>query len=111
MLADLNGNNRLDTLENVVRTTRVGLLFLVPGSGEALRINGRAWVTIDPEVLDLFADDIRRPVSAIGVEVTEAYVHCAKAGRRAGLWDPNRWPELDRVPSGARMLRAPAVAR
>lgn len=103
-IPDLNGNNRLDSLRNVVATGQVALLFLVPGLGETLRMNGRACVTTDPAVLDLFTDQLRRPVTAIGVTVGEAYIHCAKSLRRAGLWDPETWsPAADR-PSAAKIL-------
>jgi PPOX class probable FMN-dependent enzyme len=97
VIPDLNGNNRLDSLRNIVVNGRVALLFLVPGLGETLRMNGQACVTTDPAVLDLFTDQLRRPVSAIGVRVGEAYIHCAKSLRRAGLWDPETW-----VATGAR---------
>jgi PPOX class probable FMN-dependent enzyme len=104
-IPDLNGNNRLDTLRNVVEQGAIGLLFVIPGLGETLRVNGRAWVTTDDAVLDGFTTELRRPVSAVGVQVAEAYVHCAKALRRSGLWDPSSWPGEDRRPSPAAMFK------
>jgi PPOX class probable FMN-dependent enzyme len=104
-IPDLNGNNRLDTLRNVVEQGTVGLLFLIPGLGESLRVNGRAWVTTDDAVLDGFTAELRRPTAAIGVLVEEAYVHCAKALRRARLWDPATWPAESERPSPAAMFR------
>jgi uncharacterized protein len=104
-IPDLNGNNRLDTLRNVVDQGSVGLLFLVPGLGESLRVNGRAWITTDDAVLDGFTTELRRPTAAIGVLVEEAYVHCAKALRRAGLWDPETWPAPGDRPSPAAMFQ------
>ena len=92
VIPDLNGNNRLDSLQNIVENGRVGLLFLVPGLGEMLRVNGSACVTVDPEILDSFTAEYRRPTSAIGVTVNEAYIHCAKAIRRGVLWNPDEWP-------------------
>jgi len=80
----------------------VGLLFVVPGLGETLRINGRACITTDPAILDLFVDDVRRPKAAIGVTVEHAYIHCAKALRRGGLWEPDTWPDASCRPSPAR---------
>lgn len=91
VIPDLNGNNRIDSLRNIVDRPHVGLLFVIPGRGETLRVNGRAWVTTADEVLDRFVDEYRRPTSAIGVEVREAYIHCAKAFRRSGLWQPDSW--------------------
>ena len=105
-IPDLNGNNRLDSLRNIIERPAVGLLFVIPGRGDTLRVNGRAFVTTDPDVLDRFVDDIRRPVSAIGVEVQEAYLHCAKAFRRGGLWDPARWPAADAAPTAGEIFRA-----
>lgn len=98
VIPDLNGNNRLDSLENIVENGQVGLLFLVPGLGEMLRVNGAACVTVDPDVLDGFTDEYRRPTSAIGVTVEEAYIHCAKAIRRGVLWNPDEWPAPDTRP-------------
>lgn len=105
VIPDLNGNNRLDSLRNIIEHPQAGLLFVIPGRGETLRVNGRAFVTTADEVLDRFVDELRRPVTAIGVEVRTAYVHCAKAFRRGGLWEPERWPDDRVTPSGASLLR------
>jgi PPOX class probable FMN-dependent enzyme len=105
-IPDLNGNNRLDTIRNVVQHGAVGLLFLIPGLGESLRVNGRAWVTTDDAVLDGFTQELRRPTSAIGVQVEEAFLHCAKAFRRAGLWEPGSWPGAADRPSPAEAFRS-----
>lgn len=91
VIPDLNGNNRIDSLRNIVDRPSAGLLFLVPGRGETLRVNGRAWVSTDASLLDLFVEEYRRPTAVIAVEVLEAYIHCAKAFRRGGLWDPSTW--------------------
>ena len=102
-LADLNGNNRLDTLQNVVRTGRAGLLFVMPGKGETVRVNGAAWVTTDPAVLGAFQLP-KVPVTAIVVRVESTYVHCAKAFMRGGVWDPAAWAALAETPDGAEIL-------
>lgn len=99
-LADLGGNNRLDTLQNVVATGRVALIFVVPGQSETVRVNGAAWVTTDPEVLAGFGLP-RRPKSAIVCAVEATYVHCAKAFHRSGMWDPEVWAALADTPDGA----------
>lgn len=103
-IPDRNGNNRLDTLRNVVATGEVGLLFVVPGQGETLRVNGRACVTVADDVLDRCTGELVRPTAAIGVEVREAFVHCAKAFRRGGVWDPTTWPGADDGPDVGRAL-------
>jgi PPOX class probable FMN-dependent enzyme len=98
-IPDLSGNNLLDTITNIVNGSGVGLLFLVPGVDETLRVNGRACVTTDAAVLDACAVKDRRPKVAIGVSVTQQYMHCAKAFRRSELWHPDTWPERDSLPS------------
>jgi PPOX class probable FMN-dependent enzyme len=103
VIPDLNGNNLLDTISNVLRGGHAGLLFIVPGKDETLRVNGRAWVTVDDEILDGFSE-LRRPTCAIGVEVAQVYIHCAKAFRRGRVWQPAAWEELAAAPSAARML-------
>ncbi len=87
-IADLNGNNRLDSLTNVVETGEVGLLLVVVGRDETVRVNGTATVTTDPEVLGSFPSSLRRPKTALVVELRETFVHCAKAFRRGRVWDP-----------------------
>lgn len=90
-LPDLNGNNLLDSLSNVVANPFVGLLFLVPGRDETLRVDGRACVTTDPVILDLFVAELRRPVCAVGVQIETVFLHCAKAFRRGRVWDASSW--------------------
>lgn len=97
--ADLSGNNRLDTFTNLVTHPAIGLLCIVPGVDETLRINGRARVTTDPAVLATTAIDDRRPKVAVVVEVEDCYVHCGKALRRAGIWEPATWPAEATRPS------------
>jgi PPOX class probable FMN-dependent enzyme len=92
---DLSGNNILDSLTNIVANPHVGLLFVVPGRDETLRLEGRACLTTDPAVLSLWDDELRTPKVAIGIEVVTAYVHCAKSFRRGRVWDPASWAELD----------------
>lgn len=104
-LGDLAGNNRLDTFGNVLHEPAVGLIFLVPGLGETLRVNGRATLTTDPDVLDRTSIDGRRPKVAMGIDVEACFIHCAKAFRRSGLWDPATWPSPDARPSAACVLR------
>jgi uncharacterized protein len=108
-LADLGGNNRLDTLQNVISTGRIALMFVVPGQSETVRVNGSAWVSVDPELLSGF-ELPRTPKSAIVVSVDTTYVHCAKAFMRGGMWDPEAWAELADTPDGAAILSCQVVA-
>lgn len=98
---DLAGNNRLDSFRNLLAHPAIGLLFLVPGVDETLRVNGRAVLTTDDDVRAACAIDGKVPKVAIGVEVEECFVHCAKAFRRSGLWRPETWPAPERRPSAA----------
>lgn len=90
MIPDRRGNNRVDSLRNIVRDPKVALLFLLPGSGNTLRINGRAHLSIDPDLLASFAIDGRAPRSVIVIEVETIYFQCARAIIRAELWNPER---------------------
>lgn len=107
-MADLGGNNRLDTLENIVATGRVALLLVTPGQNETVRVNGAAWVTTDPDLLAGFALP-KVPTSAIVVRVESTYMHCAKAFMRSGMWDQAVWAELADVPDGAAVLSCQGV--
>jgi PPOX class probable FMN-dependent enzyme len=104
-LPDLNGNNLLDTFRNVVETGRVGMLFVVPGKDETLRVNGRAWVVTEGWAVDACASpDLARPKAVLGVSVDEAFVHCAKAFRRGQVWKPEQWTALADAPDGVDLL-------
>lgn len=104
LIPDAPGNNRLDTLENIVATGRIGLLFMIPGVDETLRVNGGARLTVAPERLSAFADDSRPPKLVIEVSVREAYLHCAKALMRSSLWDPATRIDRAALPTMGRMI-------
>jgi hypothetical protein len=104
-IPDLSGNNLLDSITNVVNGSGIGLLFLVPGVDETLRVNGHAYLTTDPAVLDACAVKDRRPKAAIGVAVKQQYMHCAKAFRRSELWSSDSWPDRSAIPSLGCILR------
>ena len=93
-------------MRNLIQNQHIGLIFLVPGWGEILRINGKAWIINDQNVLAPCAIGGVIPELGIGVEIEVAYVHCAKAFMRSGLWDPQRWPPIDDIPSLATILHA-----
>ncbi len=98
------GNRRVDSLRNILSNPRVGLLFVIPGLEETLRVNGMASVIRDQELLEQMAVNGRSPVLGIGVKVEECFLHCAKAFKRSGLWSPDSWPDQDSLPIPARML-------
>ena len=103
--ADSSGNNRLDSFENVVINPSVAMLFMIPGLNETLRINGTAELLTDPELGEQLSLGGRPAKVVVAVTVEEAYMHCAKAFRRASLWDPETWSAEDALPSGVEMLR------
>lgn len=98
------GNRRLDSLTNLLQNPFIGLLFVLPGMEETLRVNGLAWPVRDEEILERAAVGGRTPRLAIGVEVQAAYLHCAKAFRRGKVWEPGAWPSTEGLPSVAQML-------
>jgi len=103
-LPDRPGNNRLDSLRNIVANPAVGLLFFIPGFEDTLRVNGRARISTDPDLLARMAVDDKPPRSAIVVSLGEAYLHCAKSIKRARLWEPDAQIPRDRLPSLAQMV-------
>ena len=104
-IPDAPGNRLVDSLRNIVANPHVGLLFLIPGLEETLRVNGRASLTRDPDLLEQLADGAKPPKVAIGVEVEEAFLHCAKAFKRSSLWLPERWPSTDGLARPAQIWR------
>ncbi|PKO28952.1 MAG: phosphohydrolase [Betaproteobacteria bacterium HGW-Betaproteobacteria-9] len=105
LIPDAPGNNRLDTLENIVQTGQIGLLFLVPGMDETLRVNGRALLTTDEADRERCTDARRVPKLVVRVTVQASYLHCAKALMRSSLWDASRQVERSVMPSMGEMLR------
>lgn len=104
-IPDRPGNNRLDTLENILVNPAVGLLFLIPGMNETLRINGEARITADNALRERLAVDGRPPISAIVVTVKAAYMHCAKAFMRSELWKPESWVDRSTLPTLGTILK------
>ena len=104
-IPDRPGNNRLDTLENLIADPSIGLLFLIPGMNETLRINGRARITTDEALRQRFEVDGKLPLSVIVVTVEAAYMHCAKAFMRSQLWQPDSWPERGSMPTLGQILK------
>lgn len=104
MLPDRRGNNRLDSLCNLMVDPRIALLFLIPGIGETLRVNGRAVVSIDPALLESFSVDGKLPRSVVVVTVESVYYQCSKALVRSKLWDPASRIERSALPSTGTMI-------
>lgn len=98
-IPDRPGNNRLDTQSNILANPSVGLLFMIPGFDDTLRINGKARITRDPEILKTMIVNEREPLMAIVVTIDELFMHCAKAFRRSKLWDPSQHQNRSEMPS------------
>lgn len=105
-IPDRRGNNRIDCLRNIVRDGRVSLLFLVPGVTECLRINGRAHLTVDPDLLAAYAVQGREPATVIEVAIEAVYFQCARAIKRARLWAPDGHADPADLPTAGRMSQA-----
>ena len=110
-LPDRRGNNRIDSLHNIVRDPRVGLLFLIPGSGTTLRINGRAEVSVAPDLIASFAVDGQKPRSVIVVHIETIYFQCARAIVRSDLWNPARHVDPKTLPTPGAVLGELSDAR
>jgi PPOX class probable FMN-dependent enzyme len=108
--ADYSGNNRLDSFENIVNNDSVGLLFLIPGLDEMLRINGTAELSTSKELCERFTVGTKSARVVVVVTVVEAYIHCAKALRRSDLWTTSSWLEPKDLPSAARIVRDHAAS-
>jgi PPOX class probable FMN-dependent enzyme len=104
LIPDATGNRRLDSLQNFLENPRAGLLFLIPGLGETLRVNGRVEMTRDPALLEGLPTGGRPPELALVVTVEQAYLHCAKCILRSRLWDPGSWQPEAELPSAAAIL-------
>jgi len=104
LIPDAPGNNRLDTLENIIANGRLGLLFLVPGVDETLRVNGTARLEDDLYFIDYFKNEKRVPKLVIAVTVEDAYLHCAKALMRSRLWNAHLHVERSVLPTMGQML-------
>jgi uncharacterized protein len=105
-IPDATGNRRLDTLENIVSSARVALIFVIPGRDTTLRVNGSAVVTAEPGLLQRVTPVGKPPRTAIVVRAEEVYTHCPKAFVRSKLWDPDSWPDPATLPTSAEVSLA-----
>ncbi len=104
LLPDRRGNNRMDSLRNIVRDPRVGLLFLIPGSGTTLRVNGRAQISIEAGLLESFAVEEKAPRSVAVIRIESVYFQCARAIMRSELWNPARHVDPASLPTAGQIL-------
>jgi PPOX class probable FMN-dependent enzyme len=104
LLPDRRGNHRIDSLRNIVRDPQVALLFLIPGVGETLRVNGSARISTSPALCERFVVEGKAPASVLVVSVTSVFFQCARAIKRSGLWDPARHVERGTLPSPGAIL-------
>lgn len=104
-IPDRPGNNRLDSIENLLINPAIGLLFLIPGMNETLRINGEARVTVDATLRERLAVEDKPPLGVIVVKVRAVYMHCAKAFMRSELWQPESWQPRSAMPTLGQILK------
>ena len=104
MMPDRRGNNRIDSLRNIVRDPRIALLFLIPGSGSTLRVNGRAQVSVDPNLLTSFKVEGKAPRTVVVMTVDEIYFQCARAIVRSDLWNPDKRVDPRSLPTPGQIL-------
>lgn len=105
LMPDRRGNNRVDSLRNIVRTGEIALMFLIPGSNTTVRVNGTAVLSIEPDLLKTHAINEKEPRSVIIVKIREVYFQCARAVMRAGLWDSNKFVEKIDLPTPGQIMR------
>lgn len=107
LMADWPGNNRLDSLRNILEQPKVGMLFLIPGVGETLRINGQAQITSSEPLLEKVANEAGKlPRSALLIEIEEIFLHCSKALVRSKMWQPDTWPADRPIATAGRIWAA-----
>lgn len=104
IIPDAKGNKRLDSLSNIITTNQIGLLFIIPGIDETLRVNGKASLSTDEKFLDAFDTERQRPNTCIVVEIEELFLHCAKAFMRSELWNEESKMERSQFPTMGKML-------
>jgi hypothetical protein len=104
LMPDRRGNNRADSLKNIIRDPRVGLLFIIPGSGTTMRVNGRAMLSTDPELLASFAVEVQAPRCVIVIHVERAYFQCSRALVRSDLWNPDKHVDIETLPTPGSIL-------
>jgi len=105
-IPDRRGNNRLDTLRNIVEDPRVALLFMIPGYNETLRVNGQAYITNDQDLLNRFEVDGKKPATVIVAHIEKVYFQCARAIKRSNLWDASNHVDASNLPSAGSLIQS-----
>jgi uncharacterized protein len=111
LLPDRRGNNRADSLKNIIRDGRVALLFLIPGFTMTLRVNGRAFLSIAPELLESFVMEGKLPRCVVVIDIETVYFQCARALVRADLWNPDKFVTPGEMPTSGQILAALTAGR
>ncbi|WP_138752477.1 MSMEG_1061 family FMN-dependent PPOX-type flavoprotein [Paenibacillus sinopodophylli] len=101
-----SGNRRIDSLLNIIQNPQIGMLFIIPGMQEVLRLNGRASITKDVELIEGMGWSGKAPELAVIVEVEECFIHCPRALKQSGIWSADTWPEAEGLPSTKEMFKA-----
>jgi hypothetical protein len=104
VFADRRGNRRVDSMRNMLQNPHVGMIFLVPGTDETVRVNGRATISRDPELRAMLSMQGRPAELAVIVAIDEVFTHCARSILRSRLWQPESWPDTDSIPTLAAMM-------
>jgi PPOX class probable FMN-dependent enzyme len=104
IIPDAKGNNRLDSLSNIIATQQIGVLFMIPGVDETLRVNGKAQLSTDDSYLNQFTEERKKPTTCIVVAIEELFLHCAKAFMRSKLWDTSSQIDRKELPTLGKML-------
>ncbi|RDZ10965.1 phosphohydrolase [Priestia megaterium] len=104
LIPERRGNQKVDSLENILSSPQISLLFLIPGIEETLRINGKACIVKEKALLETMAVHNKAPLLAIGFEVQECFLHCSKAFKRSKLWNPESWERVETLPSAAKIV-------
>lgn len=104
IFADRKGNRRVDSMRNILSNPHVGLLFLIPGTDETVRVNGKATISRDPELCERLAMQGKPAQLVVIVEIAEVFTHCARSILRSKIWQPESWPDTDTIPTLAAML-------
>ena len=106
LLPDRRGNNRADSLRNIIRDPRVALLFLIPGIGHTLRVNGRAHLSTEPSLIESFVMDGKAPRCVVVIEVESVFFQCSRALVRSDLWNPDKYRDPSSLPTAGQILAA-----
>lgn len=104
VVADRKGNRRVDSMRNIIQNPQIGMLFLIPGTDETVRVNGRATLSTDPELCGILSMQGKPAHLVVIVQIEEVFTHCARSILRSKIWEPETWPDTDTIPTLMAML-------